>query len=252
MKLRITNLDSFIDFINCASKLVPSCKFEISTTETKIYTISDNKTIRLSLNTNALISKETDCSFCFQEITKLARVLSLIKDTENINECDLEFNNTFIMYNNSVNFKLKVAKSDIIEKYISKALNIQLQPIYTFKTTREKIKQIISQNNVIFSNSSESKLYFSKNNNNFIVAEIDNKNNTLSDSIGIPIGELIFGDVSKTVSTTIDNFKAFNLLDTEEVYISLTDKNVFEVKSSIQLDNNCYINMYMINSILKG
>lgn len=247
MLLNINNIEVFSTFLDCISRNVPSCKFIINSNITKVFAINDNKTIRLLTNTNSLTC-EQEVSFCFGELIKLKQSINLIKNINKVNNCVIDFNNTFISYNNNVKFKLKVIKEDIISRYISQDLKTKLQYNYKFNTTSGYIKNILNSINII--NNSDSKIYFSCN-DNLVIAEIDDKTNNICDSLGIPIGKLIEGSVNKVVCIPIESFKSFNTLVSDDINIGLVN-DISMIVNSRYNEGDTFIELSILCSILKG
>lgn len=247
MILNINNISVFSTFLDCISRNVPSCKFFINSQETNVYCINDSKTVRLILNTNSITSDE-DVNFCFNEIVKLRQSVNLIKNVNNIDSCQLNFDNTFISYNNNIKFKLKVIKEDIILKYISQNIKTELKYNYKFNTTSSYIKSILSNINIV--NNSNSKIYFSCK-DNLVIAEIDDKTNNICDSLGIPIGKLTEGVIDKVVCIPIESFKAFNTLNSDSIHVGLAN-NISMIIDTKITENDFFINLKILCSILKG
>ena len=253
MKFNVCNVEVFLTFLRSVLRVAPSttggAKFEVDEKGTYVGIINESKTIRAFFNTNSMCCEEkTD--FSFQDLSKLYKSFLLIKNI-GITSADIIFTGSFLTFSKKgCNFKLKVVKPDIVERYISNAISIKLTPIYEFETSEEKVKNLIQCSHII--NDTESKVYFISNNNG-MVGQIDDKTNVMSDSIGIPLSDKVTGSVNKVVCTTLENFKLFSVLPTDKIKVKLTDKNVFEVISKFNNEENtCSVNMYLICSILKG
>lgn len=247
MLLNINNIDIFLSFLDCISRNVPSCKFIISKEKTNVYAINGSKTVRVIISTNSLTANE-DIEFCFNDIIKLKQSITLIRNINKQNKCDLSFDKTYISYDNNVKFKLKIIKEDIIIKYISSDIKTEVKYNYVFDTNSSYIKNILSNINIV--NITDSKIYFSCK-DKLIIAEVDDKTNNICDSIGLPIGVLKEGTLDKVVCIPIESFKAFNTLTSDKIQIGLANNITFIVEVKTVSDNN-FIDLKILCPILKG
>jgi hypothetical protein len=138
-------------------------------------------------------------------------------------------------------------KSEIIEQYITTEIKTKLEPVFSFNTTDETIKQVVQCSNIV--NNPDAKIYISKNKEN-IIAEVDDAQNKMSNSIAVPISDDFDGEIGKPVALTVENFLALNTLKPlDEINVTYTDKSVFEVRV---VDDTDFIELYMIITTVKG
>jgi len=252
--IKIQNIEVFILFLGSLLKIIPSCKFIITPQGTKVKIKTDNKSLRGVFQTDSIISDE-EIEFCFSDLSKLFKSISLIKDVEQSNIAELIYKEPFIRYNGKVKFKLKTIKEERITKLIDTVgISKDFKTQYSIVTDNNKIKKILKCVNIV--DDTESKVYFVKTKDG-IVCEIDNKKNKLSDSIGLPLcyNEGLTGDVTEVIATTLDNFRCFGILPSDNINIKMTNERVIIVTSLYRSSNKkdkYYIAMKLYSSILKG
>lgn len=244
MKIKINDISNFDELIKAVTKLVPDAQFEVNAEGVKIKVINESQTIRAYFTSDCMTSTE-EVTFCFKDLQNLKKSVDLISSIEDETECILDFNKTFLSYSEDVKFKLKVVKSDIIEQYITKDITTELKEVFKFTTEPMQIKQVLQCANIV--NDSDSKVYFSESDGK-VICEVDDKTNTMANSVGIPISEDLAGDIENPIAMTIDNFQSVAILPGDDIELTYTDKNVFEVRCNY----DDAIDLYMIATTLKG
>ena len=251
MDFNITDVDTFIVFLRSVLQVVPGqiagAKFEVGTESTEVKVVNESKTVRSYFTTNSITAEE-DTVFFFQDITKLLKSVSLIRDIEENKTATLKFDTQFIRYNNNVKFKLKVVMAAAVERYCTTPITAKLTPIYSFVTGQDQIKKIIQCTGIV--DDTDARVYFSKHNEG-IIAEIDDKRNKLTDSVGLPISDKVTGEVTEVVCVSFDNFRHFTILPVDNIVVILTDKKVVMINSKYTRGDK-YIDMNMICSLSKG
>ena len=105
MDFVIKDVDTMLVFLRSVLQVVPGqiagAKFEIGTEITEVKVVNESKTVRSYFFTNVITASE-DTIFYFQDITKLLKSITLIKDIEDNNNATLQFDGQFIRYNNNV------------------------------------------------------------------------------------------------------------------------------------------------------
>ena len=246
MKIKITDIDVFDELIKSVVKIVPDVKFVISNENVQVKVINGSQTIRAFFESDCMtVDNDEVVEICFKDILTLKKSVDLIKTVEDEDECELDFDGSFISYKNDVKFKLKVVKPEIIEQYVTTDIKTKLKKVFSFDIESDDIKQVLQCANIV--SDSDSKIYISTNENGKVIAEVDDQTNRMSNSIGIPISDDLDGTIDKPVALTIDNFQAINTLPSDDIVVRYTDKSVFDVKSSS--DN---IKLYMIITTIKG
>ena len=254
--IKINNVEVFSMFLQSLLKIVPSCKFIITPSGTKVKIKTENKSLRGVFQTDSITSDE-QIEFCFGDLSKFFKSVSLIKDVEKSTEVELKFDEPFIRYKGKVTFKLKTIKEERITKLVDNiGIDKEFQSQYIIVTNTERIKKVLKCVNIV--DDSDARVYFVKT-EKCLVCEIDNKTNQLSDSVGIPLcdNDALTGEVNEVLATTLDNFRCFGILPSENININMTKDRVIIVTSayrSLKTDKtkSFYIAMKLYSSILKG
>ncbi len=249
MQLKITNTELFLSFLGSILKIVPSCKFIVTPKGTKVRFKTESNGVRGLMQTNTFTANE-NTEFCFADLSKFFKSVSLIHKMEKKDEAELEYDNTFIRYKSNVTFKLKTVIEERVDRFTyPQDMKVEFVNQYSFNTTTDDIKKALKCVNII--DDTDAKVYFSKSKDS-LICEIDNKKNQISDSVGIPLckeGD-IQGEVAEVVATTLDIFRTFAVLPSKTINISMTKQKVIVVTSKYVNDNN-YIVMKLCCSILK-
>jgi hypothetical protein len=249
-KIIINDADTFATFLGSLIKIIPSCKFIVTPKGTKVRLITESKGLRAVFQTNSIVSEKDNIEFCFMDITKLYKSIKLIKDMENNDNLHMNFDGTFLTYNNKVKFKFKTTLEDKISKIIvNQDITSELTSIYSFDVEVDAVKKVLKYVNIV--DDIESKVYFIKN-EKCLVCEIDNKKNKLSDSIGIPLclNEDIKGEIDKIVALSLENFKSFTILPIKNININITKENIVVVSMLLKSDKN-YIAVKLYSTLMK-
>jgi len=188
--------------------------------------INESNTIRAYLSTNS-VNSDTDFDFCLIDVQKLYRCVQTIYDFEPEDKTlTMNYTGTFLRFESGSKFKLTTVKEEAIQRYLTTPVKAQLDLIYGCTVDAELIKKLNSLEAI--SSSEHPKIYFAKENNK-IVAEIDDKDNVLGDSIGIPISEDISGEWTDIIKVKMEAFRAFNVLGCDTVKFHMTNMKVLEV-----------------------
>jgi hypothetical protein len=224
----IISIDSALSFLTAIAKIVPGntegAKFQIDNAETQVSILNSNKTIRCYINT-PFITCDNPISFCYQNIQTLIKSIQLIKNIEGNEFAKIKFNGNFLTYNQSVSWKLKTVKESIVENWITEPITTTLVPSYSFVTSSDKIKSVVGCMQLVDENV---KLYISTNDNDEIIAILDNKESEFSNSVGIPISSSVDGTV-ESICLFLDNFSMFNLINSNKIIVNYTKQKVVEV-----------------------
>jgi hypothetical protein len=251
MNLEIKNVESMLVFLRSVLQIVPDAlagaKFEIGPEVTEVKVVNDSKTVRTFFTTNVITAEEPTIIY-FQDVTKLFKSISLIKDIEETNIATLNFTGQFITYENSVKFRLRTQKAETIERFCTEPIKAVLSPIYGFCTNHERIKKVIQCAGIV--NNSEAKVYFVKQGNG-LIAEIDEKRSKMVDSVGLPITDKVEGEVTEVACVNLENFRLFTILPVDNINVILTDKNALTINSEYK-NGDAYISMYLVCSLTKG
>lgn len=244
MKITINDIEVFDELVKAIVRIVPDAQFELTTEGVQVKVMNDSQTIRAYFKSDCMTASE-DVTFCFKDLLNLKKSVNLVSNIEGETSCIMDFNKSFLAYKNDVTFKLKVVKPDIIEQYITKDITTKLESVFNFVTEPENIRQVIQCTNIV--NDSDSKVYLSETNDK-VICEIDDKTNKMANSIGVPISNEIDGTIESPIAMTVENFQSFAILPVDEIFVSYTDKSVFEIKCNYENS----IELYMISTTVKA
>ena len=255
-KIQIKDTESFLLLLSSLLRIIPSCKFIINSDGIKTRFITESKGLRGVFTSDCVVCDQA-IDFCFNDLSKFFKSVSLIKNVEQVDQCEINYDGTFVTYENSVKFKLKTSKEEIIERYIAhNDITTTFEPQYSFVTSSDSIKNVLQCINIV--DDTDSRIYFLKGNTG-LICEIDNKRNQMSDSIGMPVCDLdkISGDILEVTQTTVDNFRAFSTLPCENINIMISKQKIIVVESKFTKQdeddkNIANINMNLYCSVLKG
>lgn len=250
MKIQVKSVEGFSEFLSSIIKVVPGCKFMITSGGCKVAAINDNKTVRAFFATDAVSATE-DCDFSFVELSTLLKAVKLLNDVSEMKDCELDFDGSFLSHSGRIKFKLKVSKAEAVERFITQELKTDLVPAFSFSTSSENIKRVASQ--LAVAQEDSSRVYFSLNGDE-IMAEMDDKTNAMANSIGLPLSDKCDSGDFKVTAISYANFKLFGVLD-GDVKITYTGASVFDVKSACMIgekENAAKIGMRLICASVKG
>ena len=251
MDIIVPNIEIFTEFISSINKIVPSCEFNIDKNRTTVCGVTENDTLKLIMSTNCMRTDDKPFSFCFQELGKIVKVLNMVVNAEKTESIIIKFNGTFISYDNVASFKIKVAKKDIVQMYISQPLKHALTPVFSFMAENMALKNVVQQINVVAT--SESKVYIGKKGDS-IICEIADRINPMADSIGMPLADKIEGIFDDTVAMALDMFRIVNFMNAKQVKFAYNRNSegsrVVTLDSHIG-DDKTYVNSQLVYRPLK-
>lgn len=220
-------INQTIEFLRAINRIVPSAEFIVTAEGVTVRCVNDSHTIRCFFNSKCIISSENNVRFCMEDITKLNRALTILKN-RNIEEIELEVTDEFIEYNSkSTGFKIHVIKQELISLYISEELNTKLEPLYNIRCNNKHLKDLIRCINIV--DSEDSKVYILNGENKDVIGMIGNNRMSLMDSAKVCIGKLKSGNVlSEDIILTTDfiglltSFKNdFDLIYTKQLVLDV-------------------------------
>lgn len=230
--VNVGDFDLFSTTIKALSKLVPAAQFVINEDGYRIF--SKNSFARIETYSSVLYTNnDTEVSFCINDLTKLNKVLSSIKrefgnDTIKIN---IKVSDKQISFESSkIKAKLITVREETIETYIVQtAVQTQLTPVFKFYTTSELIRNMNS-NSFLFSDLDNIRIYLCNKqhdmDNNVLYAKMASVNGAFSNEIISKLGYITLGSLPDEKQIIIDSerLSAFNLLESDNIEISLMDK----------------------------
>ena len=273
MFIALKDVKMFFELLGTIQKVAPSAKFIVSPEGVSINSLNPSGNIvAMFSSTCAFSNPDERFEFSIVDLSKLQKLIKLVLDSNLPSPIMINFTGNFLTFDNVVKFKLKTVKDAIIDNVVAKNTNRGVTSVVSFTTNSNDLIRIIKCFSII--DDAESKVYFYVK-DGVMMAEIDNKANPTSNSVGMPLSKNIIGDLTKcmTVATTV--FKMFNILNSDNINIVYSTNNLFEITSSAsriieEQDKNettpskdkkedtkehtslCTINVKMLCSAIKG
>lgn len=257
MNINVNDFDLFETTIKALVKIVNQAKFVLNGAGLTIYSM--NSFARTEITTNCISSEEA-CEFCINDVSLIQKILMTLRREFDKTKIDLKikFDGQFVHFISSkMKAKVITVREDIIRDYVSlRKVQTQLMPVFEFQTTSSIIKNIAA-NTYIFPDPTMARIYLKTSEDgmdkNSIYALIDNKNNTYSNSMLLKLGIIKFGNLNREIIVDVDRLMLFNILDSNEINITLMDKNVL-VSEVIKIsdDSKTKLEIKIYNSIRKN
>lgn len=275
MNIKIEDLQYFEELLTSISKITGACKFSVDNTGCEVKVKSETEAVRAFFKSKALVSEEP-ISFCLSDIKKLNRSIKIVADTRkskmesyvskklkayekggdkiNKKELTIKFEHEFrkkekpsiLIYDHpyikfskdGVKFKFSTIKEDVIEYTKPTSLTRELTDDYGFTISSKMVSRVAEISSITVLDKPKVYIYKEKHDSGeYIVAEVDDKTQKLSDSIGIPVTRQFFGDWYSHICLILDAFKLFNLIPSEEIKVSMTKEKAISVKSSNEFNS---------------
>lgn len=251
--LYIDDIKMAIEYLKSIQKVADSGRFNITASGCSVNTITEDGIARIYIKTNVIhCDKDDFFEFNFQNINNLSNSLKAILEVEDSNNCAIEYTKQALIYKNSVKFKLKLVKPDIVDRFYTKPLKTTLEPVFTIHTDVKRISKLLSNIGIV-GDADEVKIYYTASDDgetaNF---EIDDKLNTYSNNFTLPVGKLE-GTITQLLCTNISACRIFTLLNSNDIKISFTKQMVFKVTSTYKPNDgdNSKIEMMACVKLLK-
>ena len=256
-KIDIVDFNLFIDAMKAASKLVKSAKLIFSQNGLEIYGAC-GKIARCELVTNAVKASE-DFDVCIDDIGMLNKVLATVKNVhkDSFEDLSICYNKPNLMFKSSkLKMKYSSCKETIISQWVSKKIEAKMQNVFEFKTTSEMIKQI-NGHSFLFDNASSVNVYLETKDDmekNALFATLGNKNVDLGKEITLKLGLVTFGQIpaDKHIVLDLERLNLFNCVPSNDISVSLTDKNCLLSKSRTAGKNGSALSINLYCTFLKG
>lgn len=275
MNIKIEDLQYFEELLTSISKITGACKFSVDSTGCEVKVKSETEAVRAFFKSKALVSEEP-ISFCLSDIKKLNRSIKIVADTRkskmeayvnkklkayekgddkiNKKELTIKFQHEFrkkekpsiLIYDHpyirfskdGVKFKFSTIKEDVIEYTKPTSLTRELTDDYGFTISAKMVSRVAEISSITVLDKPKVYIYKEKHESGeYIVAEVDDKTQKLSDSIGIPVTRDFFGDWYGHICLILDAFKLFNLIPSEEIKVAMTKEKAISVKSSNEFNS---------------
>ena len=252
----IKDFDLFFEAIRATSKILESAKITVSDTGLTIYGVKD-RIARCEIQSNA-ISATQEISFSILNLGTLVKVLQTIKEIHSGDFTDFKM----LVDQSQIRFsskkfktKLQCCNEDVIQQWISKKVEVEMNPVFEFTTTSDLIKRINSHS-YIFDDAEALRIYLETKRdmeNNSLFASIGNRSNSLNNEMTLKFGIVTFGKLEdRELIIDLDRLQLFNAVQSNEIKISLMDKNVLVSKVRQTGKNDSYFSIVVYNSLLRN
>ena len=256
-EILIDDFGLFVESLKAASKLVDAAKLMFSPNGLEIYGARDIAA-RCELTTNAVHSNDT-FDFCIDSLSMLNRVLSTVKEVHDgdYSELEMRYSKPNLLFKSKkMKTKYSTCNESTISKWVSKKITAQMSPVFSFKTSSDLIKRI-NGHGFMFTDSKAINVYLETKNDmeqNAVFATLGNKNVELGREMTLKFGLVTDGKIPDGRSLIIDleRMNLFNCIISDDIAISLMDKNVLLSKTSIHGKNGTYFNVNVYCTLLKG
>lgn len=253
----IVDFNLFFEAMKAAAKLVEAAKLMISPNGLEIYGARDNAA-RCELTTNAIRSDDT-FDLCIENINMFNRVLSTVKDVHegDYSELKVSYDKPNVMFK-SPKFKMKYSTSieAIISKWISKKVEAKMNTIFEFKTSSDLIKRM-NGHAFLFPDSKAVNVFIETRDDmekNSVFATLKNSGNALGKEITMKFGLVTEGSIpeGRNIIIDLERMNLLNAILSDDIKVSLMDKNVLLSQLKINGKNGAFFNMKTYCSLLKG
>lgn len=253
----VSDFNLFVETMKAAAKLVDAAKLLFSPNGLEIYGARDIAA-RCELATNAVRSDDT-FDFCIDSIAMLNRILSTVKEVHDGDYSELEMSYSrpnLLFKSKKMKTKVSTCNESTISKWVSKKVMAQMAPVFSFKTSSDLIKRM-NGHSFMFTDSKSINVYLETKDDmeaNAVFATMGNKNVDLGREMTLKFGLVTEGKIPDGRSLIIDveRMNLFNCIQSDDINVSLMDKNVLLSKTSIHGKDGTYFNINVYCTLLKG
>lgn len=247
----------FVESMKAAAKLVDAAKLLFSPNGLEIYGARDIAA-RCEISTNAVHSNDT-FDFCIDSIAMLNRILSTVKDVHDGDYSELEMSYSrpnLLFKSKKMKTKVSTCNESTISKWVSKKITTQMSPVFSFKTSSDLVKRM-NGHSFMFTDSKSINVYLETKDDmeaNTVFATMGNKNVDLGREMTLKFGLVTEGKIPDGRSLVIDveRMNLLNCIQSDDINVSLMDKNVLLSKASIHGKDGTYFNLNVYCTLLKG
>lgn len=253
----IDDFDLFVESLKAAAKLVDAAKLLFSPNGLEIYGARANAA-RCELTTNAVHSNDT-FDFCIDSISMLNRVLSTVKEVHgnDFSELEISYSRPNLLFKSKkMKTKYSTCNESTISKWVSKKIMTQMSTVFSFKTSSDMIKRI-NGHSFMFTDAKTINVYLETKDDmeaNAVFATLGNKNVDLGREMTLKFGLVTEGKIpdGRNLIIDIERMNLFNCIQSDDISISLMDKNVLLSKTNVHGKNGTYFNINIYCTLLKG
>ena len=256
-KIHINDFSLLFDSLKSLSKIVESAKFIFSTNGLEIYG-SRNMTARCEYSSNSVYSDES-FDFCIDNLGTFIRVLSTVKDVHDndYSELEIQYTKPNVWFKSKkMKMKYSTCNESTILTWISKKIETPMTPVFSFKTGSDLIKRINSHG-FLFTNSKDIKAYIETKDDmesNAVFMTLGNRQVDIGKEITLQFGLVTSGslDENRTLIIDLERMNLFNCIASNDITISLMDKNVLLSQTKTSGKNGSFFNLNIYCTMLKS
>lgn len=271
--VEIKNLKLIEEFLAVANKFVQQAQLIITKEKSSLFCKNpqDFSTSKLMLDTNAMFISEkeelNEIKYCIKDINSLKSSLNIISQVENINECNVELEDTpsidgstyakTIRYKGIAKFKLISIDPTVIEKYITNELKTELIEEWKFQINPVNLDILQNRTGNIVNVTNDVSIYIYPDvETGKVMVDLNTRQTDYMNSIALPIADSYEGSLNSRMNEVAIHESAFRLFNILKVKDNLncffTSKyNIFFISSEIKSENY-YIKARLMNQIIKG
>lgn len=253
----VDDFNLLVETLKAASKIVDAAKLLFSPNGLEIYGVRD-VAARCELTTNAVHSNDT-FDFCIDNINMLNRVLSTVKDVHGNDFSELEMSYAkpnLRIKSKKMKTKYSTCNESTISKWVSKKITTQMSSVFSFKTSSDMIRRI-NGHSFLFTDAKTINVYLETKDDmeaNAVFATLGDKKIDLGKEMTLQLGLVVDGKIPDGRSLVIDieRLNLFNCMASNDITISLMDKNVLLSNTSVHGKNGTYFNINIYCTLLKS
>jgi len=255
--ITVNDFGLLVESLKAAAKLVDAAKLQFSPNGLEIYGVRDIAA-RCELTTNAVKSDDT-FDFCIESLTMLNKILATVKEVHEGDYSDLQISYSrpnLLFKSKKMKTKYSTCNESTITKWISKKVTTQMERVFSFKTSSDLIRRM-NGHSFMFTDFKAIKVYLETKDDmeaNTVFATLGNKSTDLGREMTLKFGLVTYGKIPEGRSLTIDieRMNLFNCMQSDDINVSLMDKNVLLSKTNVHGKNGTYFNINIYCTLLKG
>lgn len=256
-KIHINDFSLMFDSLKSLSKIVESAKFIFSENGLEIYGARD-MTARCEYSSNSIYA-DSSFEFCIDNLNTFIRVLSTVKDVheDDYSELDIQYTKPNVWFKSKkMKMKYSTCNESTIMKWISKKIETPMASVFSFKTNSDLIKRINSHG-FLFTNSKDIKAYVETKEDmesNSVFLTLGNRQVDIGKEITLQFGLVTDGALndSRKIIIDLERMNLFNCMTSDDINISLMDKNVLLSQTKTNGKNGSFFNLNIYCTLLKS
>jgi hypothetical protein len=185
--------------------------------------------------------------------------LSTVKDVHDndYSELEIQYTKPNVWFKSKkMKMKYSTCNESTILTWISKKIETPMTPVFSFKTGNDLIKRINSHG-FLFTNSKDIKAYIETKDDmesNAVFMTLGNRQVDIGKEITLQFGLVTSGslDENRTLIIDLERMNLFNCIASNDITISLMDKNVLLSQTKISGKNGSFFNLNIYCTMLKS